>query len=78
MDALLQLQPERIVYISCNIETLARDLKYLTGAGNGIKSKDARGRDKTGRYRVVEITPYDMFPFTNHVETVVLLQRKDM
>lgn len=76
MDALLQLQPERIVYISCNPETLARDLKYLTGAGNGIKSKDTRGRDKTGRYRVVEITPYDMFPFTNHVETVCLLSRR--
>lgn len=78
MDALLQLQPERIVYISCNPETLARDLKYLTGAGNGkgIGRKDVREKGKAGRYRVVEITPYDMFPFTNHVETVCLLSRK--
>lgn len=61
LDALLRMEPERVVYISCNPETLARDLKYLTG-------KSA--------YRVAEATPVDMFPFTEHVETVVLLSRK--
>ena len=59
MEALLRLQPERVVYISCNPETLARDLGYLTAR----------------MYRVLEMTPVDMFPFTDDVETVCLLSR---
>ena len=55
------LGPEKIVYISCNPETLARDLHYLTA---------------TTEYRVKAIQPVDMFPHTNHIETVVLLCRK--
>lgn len=76
MDALLQLKPSRIVYISCNPETLARDLKYLTGIGR--RTKDVGAKGKENGYRVMEITPVDMFPFTGHVETIVLIQRKDM
>lgn len=75
MDAVLRLQPERIVYVSCNPETLARDLDYLTG--RGLEKSD--GRKNTGKgmgYRVVEITPVDMFPFTEHVETVCLLSQR--
>lgn len=60
LDALLRIRPKRVVYISCEPETLARDLKYLTG--------------KSG-YRVREITPVDMFPFTGNIETVVLLSQ---
>lgn len=60
LDALLRIRPKRVVYISCEPETLARDLKYLTG--------------KSG-YRVREITPVDMFPFTGNVECVVLLSK---
>lgn len=59
LSALLKLSPKRVIYISCNPETLARDLKRLRGGG----------------YRVDEIQPVDMFPLTNHVETIVLLQR---
>lgn len=58
LDALLCIRPKRVVYISCEPETLARDLKYLTG--------------KSG-YRVREITPVDMFPFTGNIEAVCLL-----
>jgi 23S rRNA (uracil1939-C5)-methyltransferase len=47
------------VYVSCNPETLARDLKYLTKHG----------------YRAVECTPVDMFPWTKHVEAVTYLQK---
>ncbi len=54
-----KLQPKRIVYVSCSPETLARDLKLLTRHG----------------YRAVECTPVDMFPWTGHVETVVLMSR---
>ncbi len=60
LDALIRICPKRIVYISCEPETLARDLKYLTR--------------KSG-YRVREITPVDMFPFTGHIETIVALSR---
>jgi len=49
----------RIVYISCNPSTLARDLAILSGLG----------------YRTVEVQPVDMFPHTHHVETVVLMTR---
>ena len=63
LSAVARMAPERVVYISCNPETLARDLKYLTAHGYGAE----RG------------LAVDMFPFTEHVETVCLLnntQRK--
>ncbi len=61
LDALIQISPKRVVYISCEPETLARDLKYLTGKS---------------RYRVQEITPVDMFPYTGNVETVAMFSHK--
>ena len=59
LEAIIQAQPERMVYVSCNPATLARDLAYLSERG----------------YRVVEVQPVDMFPQTAHVETVVLMSR---
>lgn len=58
---LSEMQPKRIVYISCNPATLARDLKFLDGQG----------------YRVVEVQPVDMFPWTRHVECIVLITRSE-
>lgn len=60
LSSVVKLAPERIVYISCNPETLARDLKYL----------------KQKEYEVGKALLYDMFPWTGHVETVCLLSRK--
>lgn len=84
MDAVMRLQPERIVYVSCNPETLARDLEYLTGKGakrNVEAGKRARsGQMKSGKgvmYRVQEITPVDMFPYTEEIEVVCLLTKID-
>lgn len=57
-----KVDAEGIVYISCNPETLSRDLRYLV---------------RFTSYRVLEIQPVDMFPGSSHVETVVLLSRKD-
>lgn len=60
LRALTVIKPKRIVYISCNPATLARDIKTLI--------KD---------YRVEDIQPFDMFPFTRHVECVVSMSRKE-
>ena len=60
LDALLTLAPERVVYVSCDPETLARDLGVLTRGG----------------YAAQRIRPIDMFPHTEHVETVVKLIKK--
>ncbi len=60
INALIKIKPKKIVYISCNPVTLARDLELITTRG----------------YRVKEIQPYDMFPYTKHIETVCLLSYK--
>ncbi len=60
MKSVCTLAPKKVVYISCNPETLARDLTYFTKNG----------------YKVKKIQPVDMFPHTNHVESVVCLSRE--
>jgi len=67
LDTVMELAPEKIVYISCNPSTLARDIARL-------EARDADGNGTS--YRFVEATPVDMFPHTAHVETVVLMSRK--
>ena len=62
LQSLVKLSPKTIIYISCGPESLARDLKFLTSNG----------------YRAKEILPYDMFPWTGHVETVVLMTRSSL
>lgn len=59
LDTIVSMKPDRVVYVSCNPSTLARDLAYL----------DERG------YKCVEIQPVDMFPHTMHVEAVAKLRR---
>lgn len=60
LEAVVKTAPERIVYVSCDPATLARDIKWLGEHG----------------YEFKEATPCDMFPWTGHVETVVLLSRE--
>ena len=59
IESLAVAAPKRVVYISCNPETLARDLQLMTKKG----------------YKVKKICPVDMFPHTNHIECAVLLVR---
>lgn len=61
LDTMIQMQPDRIVYVSCDPATLARDLKYLCAGG----------------YRLEKVQPVDQFPQGVHVECVVLMSRKD-
>ena len=60
MASLLKLNPKKVIYISCNPETMARDLNYLTKKGYGVK----------------KIQPVDMFCFCDHVEVICELVRK--
>jgi 23S rRNA (uracil1939-C5)-methyltransferase len=62
LDALVKLAPKHLIYVSCDPSTLARDLKRLIEQG----------------YQLVQVTPFDMFPQTYHVETVVLMLRIGM
>ena len=60
LTSLLKTEPKRIVYVSCDPATLARDVQILQELG----------------YRFEEATPVDMFPHTGHVETVALIQKR--
>ena len=60
LDTMLKMQPDRIVYVSCDSATLARDLRILVDGG----------------YTLQKVRPVDMFPMSVHVETVVLLSQR--
>ena len=62
LDTILKMQPKKVVYVSCDSATLARDLKYLCKEG----------------YQLENVCPVDQFGMTVHVETCVLLQRRTM
>ncbi len=61
LSAVADLSPKRVVYVSCNATTQARDLQVLRGRG----------------YRLERLSPVDMFPHTKHVETVATLVKSD-
>ena len=59
LETMIAMSPEKIVYVSCDSATLARDLEYLKAHGYGVK----------------KVQPVDMFPHSVHVETVCLLTK---
>ena len=59
INTIIKIKPKKVIYISCEPSTMARDLKYLYEAGFCIKN----------------ITPFDQFPHTYHVESVTLLEK---
>ena len=61
LETVVEVAPEKIVYVSCDAATLARDIKFLSHRG----------------YEFVKACPCDMFPHTSHCECVALLQRKN-
>lgn len=60
LSSVVKIKPEKVVYVSCNPETLVRDLKYLANKG----------------YKVKKAVAVDMFPWTEHVESVILLSQR--
>ena len=59
-DSIIKINPSKIVYVSCNPATMARDIKNLLAGG----------------YSLAATVPFDMFPQTGHVECVALIERK--
>ena len=59
LNLIAKCAPETVIYLSCDVMTLARDLENLTGHG----------------YTIEEVVPYDMFPMTYHIETLVRLKK---
>ena len=62
LQTIVDMQPEKVVYVSCDSATLARDVKFLSAKG----------------YELKDVTPVDQFPHTVHVETVVLLSKGEV
>lgn len=60
LAAAIKMDPRKIIYISCNVDTLERDLRYIT---------------RFGDYRVVGFQPVDLFPYTEHIETIALIEK---
>ncbi|QIA26505.1 23S rRNA (uracil(1939)-C(5))-methyltransferase RlmD [Thermaerobacter sp. PB12/4term] len=76
LAACLELAPPRIVYVSCNPVTLARDLAVLCDTGSPAAPAvhgSGRRRGRRARYRLEAVQPVDMFPHTAHVECAALL-----
>lgn len=61
LDSLIKMSPKTVVYVSCNPETLARDLDYVT---------------KNSNYKIRKIQPVDMFPHTAHTECVCQISKE--
>lgn len=72
-ERLVRLAPQRMAYLSCDPSTLARDLADLTGSAS-LKNGGAR----TGaRYEIREVHLFDLFPQTYHIESLVMLERRE-
>jgi len=72
---LLRFGPARVVYVSCNVHTQARDVGWLVGDG-GSGLADEEGLPVRGLYEIESLRGFDFFPMTGHVEGVAVLRRK--
>ncbi len=61
IDTIINMSPEKVVYVSCNPSTLARDITLL----------------ESGGYKLIKVQPVDQFPWTVHVESIILLEREN-
>jgi len=70
---LVQYGPARVVYVSCNVHTQARDIGVLVGGMKGVDGGFGKGE---GCYEIESLRGFDFFPQTGHVEGVAVLRRK--
>ena len=80
VNAVLKSKADKLVLISCNPATLARDLGLLCGSlievdGQLVKNPEYTKDGLRRFYKIISVTPFDMFPQTKHVETLVKLSR---
>jgi len=70
---LVEYKPARVVYVSCNVHTQARDIGVLVGGMMGVDGGFGKGE---GCYEIESLRGFDFFPMTGHVEGVAVLRRK--
>ena len=68
--------PARIVYVSCNVHTQARDVGWILRGGSDEKEVN-KVEEATGMYEIESLRGFDFFPQTGHVEGVAVLRRKE-
>ncbi|KAF2401329.1 tRNAmethyltransferas-like protein [Trichodelitschia bisporula] len=73
LTQLLQYSPARVVYVSCNVHTQARDIGALVGGMEGVDGGMGMGK---GVFEIESLTGFDFFPQTGHVEGVAVLRKK--
>ena len=76
INAIKESRPEKIVYISCSPQTLARDVGLLTDTLKREGGELIKNGEPNPIYELISVKPYDMFPQTKHVETLVQLSQK--
>jgi 23S rRNA (uracil1939-C5)-methyltransferase len=72
--AVLKLAPAKIVYVSCNPATLARDLKIFQRGALQADDQEVH-KDRVVGYKTIMVRPVDLFPHTHHIESVTVLER---
>ena len=75
LSAILKAMPDKIVYVACSPQSLARDVGILVGSLSWVDGELKRVEDYIPNYKIESVTPYNMFSKTKHVETVVCLTR---
>ena len=75
LQSIIKAMPDKIIYVACSPQSLARDVGILTGSLKWINGELKRVEDYNARYEIESVTPYNMFPKTKHIETLVCLKR---
>ncbi|MBO5926757.1 MAG: 23S rRNA (uracil(1939)-C(5))-methyltransferase RlmD, partial [Clostridia bacterium] len=75
LNAILKAMPNKIVYVACSPQSLARDVGVLVGSLKWVNGQLIRVEGYTPNYVIESVIPYDMFPQTKHIETLVVLNR---